>query len=494
MLERMHILRNEVTNSKIVSSLLWSFLQRSGTQGIQLIIMLILARILLPEDFGLIVLVTIFNTIAIVIAQSGFTTALIQKKEIDNLDLSSVFYVNVLSGSILYIFLFFLAPVMGAFFEHQQLSDIIRIISLSLFLGAFNSIQNVIVSRNMKFKELFFSSFLAHSISGIIAIGMAYIDFGVWALVGQQLMSYILNTALLYLRLKWRPQLIFSLSRVKHLFSFGWKVLISSLIDVLYHNTHNLIIGKLFNPAVIGFINRGDQFPGLIVSNLNGSIQSVMLPALSSYQHNPQRVKEMVRRSIVTSSFFIFPMMVGLAIIAEPLVILLLTDKWLPTVPFLQIFCMFYALEPIQTANSQAINALGRSDIYLKLQTLKTLIGIWILLITVQFGIYPIVFGLLINNILSSIIHAYPNIWLLNYSIVEQAKDVFPSFLLSLIMGASIYMVQWMDLSSFSTILVQILLGAGIYIGLAKILKLECYEYLLLTLHRTFENREQNEG
>lgn len=481
----------EIAKSKIISSFFWSFLQRSGTQGIQLIITLLLARILLPEDFGLIVIVTTLNTFAIVLIESGFTTSLIQKKKVDHVDYSSVFYINMLSSSLIYGILYYLAPFIANFYDQQQLMLLIRIVSLTIFISAFNSIQHVIIARNMQFKKLFFSTFLAHVLSGSIGIGMAIAGFGIWALVGQQLASYFLNTVFLYFKIRWRPQLVFSVARVFDLFSYGWKLLVSSFIYTSYSNLHHMIIGKLFQPAMVGFYNRGELFPNILVSNLNGSIQSVMLPALSSYQHDSQRVKEMVRRSIVTSSFFIFPMMVGLAIIAEPLVRLLLTDKWLPTVPFLQIFCMFYAWEPIQTAHSQAINALGRSDIYLKLQILKTLMGLWILLITVQFGIYAIVFGLLITNILSTAIHTYPNIWLLNYSIVEQAKDVFPSFLLSLIMGASIYTVQWMDLSSFSIILVQTLLGASIYIGLAKILKLECLEYLLRTLQQTLESREQ---
>lgn len=484
---------NEEKKAKIISSLLWSLMQRSGVQGIQLIITLILARILLPEDFGLVVIVTIFNTLAIIIVQSGFTTGLIQKKDIDHLDLSSIFYINVLSSIIMYVLLFNLAPFIAAFFNQPQLVLILRIISMSLFLSSFHSIQYVIVSRNLQFKDLFLASFLAHILSGSIGIVMAYSNFGVWALVVQQLTSYLLNPIFLYFKVRWRPQLTFSFSRVTSLFSYGWKLLVSSLINNLYSNLHSIIIGKIFNPAMIGFYNRGDQFPNIIVSNVNGSIQSVMLPTLSSYQDNPPRVKDMVRRTIVTSSFVIFPMMVGLIVIAEPLVKLVLTDKWLPTVPFLQIFCMVYAFWPLQTTNLQAINALGRSDIFLRLEILNTLFGIVVLIITFQFGIYAMTFGLFISSIFASIIDSYPNSKLLDYSILEQFRDITPSMLISIVMGAVIYPISLLEMSSLTTLLTQIFLGIIIYLGLARAFKIECFNYLLTTLYGMLGNSRWGE-
>ncbi|WP_274309538.1 lipopolysaccharide biosynthesis protein [Solibacillus daqui] len=494
---------NEVTKAKIVSSLLWSLLQRSGVQGIQLLITLILARLLLPEDFGLIVIVTIFNTFAIVIVQSGFTTALIQKKKVDHVDLSSVFYVNIISSSIIYMLLFYLAPTIAFFFEQQQLILILRVLSLSLFLSAFHSIQYVIVSRNMQFKDLFLASSIAHALSGMIAVGMAYADFGVWALVFQQLASHLITPFLLSFKVEWRPQLFFSMRNVMQLFSFGWKILVSSLLNAIYSNMHSVIIGKLFSPAMIGYYNKADQFPNIIVSNVNGSIQAVMLPALSSYQDNRQRVKEMVRRTIVTSSYVVFPMMIGLAMIAEPLVRLLLTDKWLPTVPFLQIFCMVYALYPIQTANLQAINALGRSDVFLKLEVLKTLLGLGILIISIQFGLYVMVFGVFISSVLFTIIDAYPNKQLLNYGMLEQLRDVFPSLLIALAMGGLLFLTHGLEFSMLTTVFIQIILGSIIYVVLSRIFKLECYEYLRSTLlsilgsstkkyNLTFYNKEDN--
>ena len=245
-----------------------------------------------------------------------------------------------------------------------QITPVFRVLSITLFFGAFNSVQNSVIARKMQFKKLFFSSLGAIMVSGILGIIMAYLGFGVWALVIQTISNQLLITVILWFTVHWRPRFIFDFKRVKILFSYGWKLLVSSLIDALYNEANSLIIGKLYNPSVLGFYTRGKQFPSLIVTNINGSIQSVMLPALASQQDNRQKVKDMVRRSIVTSSFFVFPLMFGLAAVAEPLVKLLLTEKWLPAVPFLQIFCLSYALWPIHIANLQAINALGRSDVF----------------------------------------------------------------------------------------------------------------------------------
>ncbi|WP_391116734.1 lipopolysaccharide biosynthesis protein [Psychrobacillus sp. L3] len=471
----------EVTKSKVLSSLFWKLMERGGTQGIQFIVTIVLARLLLPKEFGLIVLVSIFIAIAGVFVQSGFNTALIQKKDADEVDFSSVFYLSLIVASLLYIILFFSAPFIATYFEEPYLTPVIRCLSLTLFFGAFNSIQIAVIARNMQFKKLFVSSFGAIIISGILGIVMAYASFGVWALVGQQLTNQLLVSVILWFTVKWRPKLIFSIERIRSLFSFGWKLLASSLLDTLYNNIISLIIGKLFSPATLGFYNRGEQFPSLIVSNIDGSIQSVMLPTLSSYQNNKQRVKEIVRRSIVTSSFIVFPMMVGMATIAEPFIKIVLTAKWLPAVPFVQIFCASYAFWPIHTANLQAFKALGRSDVFLKLEIFKKILGLVILGISIRFGVYGLALGVFISSILSTFINAYPNLKLIDYSFQEQWKDIIPSLLVSWVMGAVVYSLQWIGMTIILTLIVQVLVGIVVYVGLAKVFRLESYTYLVTT-------------
>jgi teichuronic acid exporter len=468
--------------SKVVSSLLWKLMERGGTLGIQFIVQIMLARLLLPEEYGIIVLVTAFIIIANIFVQRGFNTALIQKKDVGEADFSSVFYLSLFVAGVLYAVLFFTSPFIASFYEETQLIPIFRVLSFILFFGAFNSIQNAFVARNMMFKKLFFSSISTIVLSGAVGIAMAYIGFGVWALVAQQLTNKLFITIILWFTVKWRPKLLFSFERVKGLFSYGWKLLVAALIDTLYTDIRNLIIGKIYSPAMLGFYNRGNQFPALITTSIDSSIQSVMLPVLSHQQDNRPRIKEMVRRSVVTSSFIIFPMMAGLAVVAEPLVKILLTDKWLPAVPFLQIFCASYALLPIHTANLQAINVLGRSDIFLKLEIIKKTIGFAILCVTVFYGVYAIALGALFTGVISIFINAYPNLKLLNYSYKEQFKDIVPSLLLSLAMGVVVYSILWFGLTAWLTLKIQVIVGLGLYIVLTIIFKLECFTYLIATM------------
>lgn len=466
-------------------------MERLGTQGIQFMVQIALARLILPEEYGTIALIAIFISFANVFVQYGFNTALIQKKETSETDFSSVFFLSLAVAGLFYIILFFSAPLIADFFENKMLIPLLRVLSITLFLGGLNSIQNAVVARKLEFKKLFYSSLGAVVVSGIVGIAMAYNGFGAWALVAQQLSNQLIVASILWFTVKWRPGFLFSLESIKGLFSFGWKLLVSALINMLYTNVQSLFIAKLYNPAMLGYFNRGQQFPSLIVSNINGSIQSVMFPALALRQDNIHRVKEMVRRAIVTSAFFIFPMMVGLAVIAEPLVKILLTDKWLPCVPFLQLSCAAYALLPIHTANLQAINALGRSDIFLKLEIVKNVVSLTILGITLFYGIYAIAAGMFLSSLASSFINAYPNKKLLDYSYLQQIKDITPSLLLALVMGMIIYSFAWFSLSPGLTLVIQVGAGVLIYFGMARVLKFECLTYLVITGKELLENRKK---
>ncbi|CEG28647.1 lipopolysaccharide biosynthesis protein [Bacillus sp. B-jedd] len=477
----------EVTRASVISSLFWKLLERGGVQGIQFIVSIVLARLLSPEEFGKLTLTVIFITICSVLVQGGFTTALIQKKDADEVDFYSAFYLNLFSASVLYFVLFFTAPFLAVLFEEPQLMMVLRVLALTLFFGVFNSIQIAVIQKNLEFKKLFISSLGSVIISGPVGVVMAYAGYGIWALVGQQLTAQFAITTILWLVVKWKPKFLFSFEKVKNLFSYGWKILISSLIDTLYSNIRSLIIGKMFSPAMLAFYNRGEMFPSLIIININGSIESVMMPALSFHQEDAQKVKSMMRRSIVTGSFILFPMMVGLAVVAEPLVKIVLTEKWLPAVPFLQIFCASYALYSIHTANLQAIKALGRSDIFLKLEIVKKIIGLIILGFTVFGGIYSMALGMLVSGIISSFINAYPNLKLLNYSYKEQWYDIMPSFFLSIAMGAAVYHVRWLALSDELTMAIQIIMGVILYAMLAHLFKLECFHYLTSTIKDTLK-------
>lgn len=483
-------MKTETNKSNIFTSLIWKFMERSGVHGIQFFVQIILARLLLPKDYGIIALAVVFTTIAGAFVQSGLNTALIQRKNADEIDFSSVFCLSLFIACLLYLVLFIVAPYIAVFYGMSQITSVFRILSVTLIFGVFNSIQNAVVARNLQFKKLFFSSMGAVLGSGAVGIYMAYVGLGIWALVGQQISNHILVTLILWFTVEWRPQFIFSFKRVRKLYSFGWKLLVSSLIDTIYGDLYSLVVGKIYNPVMLGFYNRGQQFPSLIVSNIDGSIQSVMLPVLASQQDNKFRVKNMMRRAVVTSSFVVFPTMVGLAVIAEPLVKIVLTEKWLPCVPFLQIFCAVYVLWPIHTANLQAVNALGRSDIFLKLEITKKIIGISILMMTMPYGIYAITLGAVLNGLIGSFINVYPNKHLLNYSYKEQWNDIMPSLILSLVMGIAIYGLKWLELSVLATLIIQVCAGTVIYIGMAWMFKLECFSYLFAIVKRLFTVQE----
>ena len=474
----------------VLKNLFWKFMERGGSQIIQFIVQILLARLLLPEDFGLIAILTIFINLSNTVIQSGFNMALVQRKNVDEVDYSSVFYLSFGLSGIIYILLFLSAPFIGSFYKEPQLVSLLRVLSILLFFGAFISIQTAIVSRRMEFKKLFLSSLGGLVISGISGVVLAYNGFGVWALVYQQIINQVILLIILYFTVKWRPRLVFSIKRVKLLFSFGWKILLSQLLYNLYNDTRTLLIGKVFSSQLLGFYNRGSQLPELIVGNINGSIQSVMLPAFARQQDNKLRLKTMMRRSIIMSSYIVFPLMSGLFVVAEPLVHVLLTDKWLPSVPFIRIFCVAFALIPIHTSNQQAINALGRSDISLKLNIIKRLVDFTVLGITVNMGIYAIAFGGIISGIIGSFINAYPNKKILNYGYIEQMKDIMPSLLSSLIMGLIVYSIQFIEMCVWQTLIFQIIAGILLYYLISRIFRLESHEYLIQTLREYILSRK----
>ena len=455
-----------------------------GIQGTQFVVSIVLARLLAPDDFGLIALVMAVIAIANVFVQSGLGTALIQKKDADQTDFSSVFYASLLLATVVYAIIFFTAPLIADFYDKQALIPVIRVLTLSLFIGVFNSIQYAYVARHMMFKKLFFRSIGSMIPSSIIGIAMAFTGFGVWALVAQQLSNTFLSVLIMWFVVPWRPQLIFSFERLKKLFSFGWKLLFSSVIDTVYSQIQSFIIGKMFSPASLAFYDRGSHFPYIVVNNINNSIQAVMLPSLSAYQDDKPQVKKMVRRAIVTSSFLIIPMMAGLAAAAEPIVKILLGDKWLPCVPFVQIFCFIYAFYPIHTSNLSAINAMGRSDIFLKLEIIKKIFGLSILVASILYFRTPIgiAYGASVSTVIASFINAFPNKKLLNYSYFEQISDIAPSALLACVMALAITALNQLQLNIYLTLVLQILSGAIFYLGLAKLLHFESLDYLIKTV------------
>lgn len=469
-----------MSNQKsFLSNFIWRFMERCGAQVVTFIVSIVLARLLDPKVYGTIALITVIITLLQVFVDSGLGSSLIQKKDADDTDFSTVFYFNMVMCTGLYLILFFCAPLIATFYEEPTLTPVIRVLGITLIISGLKNVQQAYVSKNMLFKKFFFATLGGTIGSAVVGIVMAFYGFGVWALVGQHLFNLIVDTLILWITVKWRPKLVFSFSRLKGLFSFGWKLLVAAFIETGYKEARQLIIGKKYSSEDLAYYNKGQQFPNLIVTNVNSSIDSVLLPSMAKEQTNRDVVKSMTRRAIKTSSFIMWPLMVGLGVCAEPLIRLLLTEKWLFCVPFLRVFCFTHAFYPIHTANLNAIKAIGRSDMFLKLEIIKKVVGIALLLSSMWFGVMAMAYSLLLSTIIASFVNAFPNRKLLGYSYFEQIKDILPSTLLSAVMGGAVFAINFIGLSYIVTLLIQVPLGAIIYIVGAKLFKFESFEYML---------------
>ena len=470
---------DKTTTSSVATNLFWRFAERCGAQGVAFIVQIVLARLLAPDVYGLIALVTVFTSILNVFVDNSFGNALIQKKDADDIDFSTVFYFNIVFCFGLYLVMFFLAPFIAHFYNNSSLTAVTRVLSLTILIGGIKNVQQAYVSKTMQFKKFFFATLTGTIGAAVIGIVLAYNGFGVWAIVAQQIFNTAIDTIFLWFSVRWRPKKVFSWSRLKGLFNFGWKLLASALIETIYTEIRQLIIGKIYSSADLAQYNRGRQFPSFVVTNINSSIDSVLLPAMSNEQDDRERVKSMTRRSIKISTFIMAPLMMGLAFCGESIVGLVLTDKWLPSVFFMQVFCVTFMFYPIHTANLNAIKAMGRSDLFLRLEIEKKIVGIIALLATMFISVKAMAISLLVTSIFSQIINSAPNNKLLRYGYNEQLKDILPAILLAIIMGITIYPIKFLGLSYLITLIIQIPLGGLIYIIGSKILRFDSLHYIL---------------
>ena len=466
------------TANKVFSNLIWRFFERCGAQGITFIVSIILARILDPQTYGTIALVSVFTSILQIFVDSGMGNALIQKKDADELDFSSVFFFNLTICTLLYLGMFAIAPIISSFYRITELTSVIRVLSLTLVISGIKNIQQAYVSRHMMFRKFFFSTLGGTIAAGIVGVVMALNGSGVWALVTQSLLNSAVDTAILWFTVGWKPKWMFSTKRLKKLFSYGCKLLAASVLYTGCRELRALLIGKLYAPADLAFYNRGEQFPGVIVSNIDTSIDSVLLPALSGEQDNAGRVRAMTRRAIKTSTYLMMPLMIGMAACAVPAVRLILTEKWLPCVFYLRIFCFSLAFYPLYTANLNAIKALGRSDIFLRLEIIKKTVELTILFSTMFINVKAIAIGFFFTSIAYQIIDSWPNRKLLNYNYSDQIRDIFPQICLSCFMGIIVYSITLFGLNDLATLLIQIPLGAALYITGSKLFRIDSYDYI----------------
>ena len=378
---------------------------------------------------------------------------------------------------VLYAGMFIAAPYIAAFYKDPSLTPVVRVASLTLVFSGVKGIQQAYVSRNMLFKRFFFATLGGTLFSAFLGLGMAYAGFGVWALVAQQLSNTAIDTLILWLTVHWRPKAVFSWQRLKGLLSYGWRLLASSLLDTVYNNLCSLVIGRVYTSADLAYYNEGLLAPDTIAVNVDSSIDSVLLPAMSAAQDEPAQVKNMTRRAIKTCVYVIAPLMMAMFFCAEPLVRLVLTEKWLPCVLFLRVFCLGYACWPIITANMNAAKAVGRSDLYLKCQLLNEGVCILLLLATFRVSVEAIAYGMLITNVVTQILDAQLNKKLIGYGYLEQMRDILPTLLLAAGAGLCMYLVIFLHLPDLLTVIIQVVVGLGIYLTGSAILELDTFEY-----------------
>lgn len=478
---------------KVFSSFIWRFAEKFGAQIVSFVVSVILARLIEPSEYGTIALVLVFTNILQVFIDGGLGNALIQKKDADEVDFSTVFFYNLVMCFGLYVLMFFGAPLIAQFYNNDSLVSVIRVLSLALVISGFKNIQKAYITKKMQFKTLFFATLGGTIGSAVLGIIMAYCGYGIWALVAQILFNDAVDAIIIWFTVDWRPKLLFSFERMKGLFSYGGKLLLSSLVDTLYNNLTQLLVGTLYTSADLAYYNKGKQFPQLIISNINSSIDTVLLPAMSVVQDEKKRVKAMTQRAISVNSYIIWPMMIGLAVVAKPLVSIILTDKWLACVPYMRVFCLTLVFYPIHTANLNAMKALGRSDLFLGLSIIKKIIGVLILAVAVQFGVFAMALAGLISSIIETFINAYPNRKLLGYTYWEQMKDVVPSALLAIGMGGVIYLLKFFMFNNLITLIVQVVVGGIIYILGSMVFKFDNLGYLWSIVKKIRKKENENE-
>lgn len=458
-----------------VSGMIWTYSQQFGSQFLTFLVSIVLARLLLPQEFGLIGMLAIFIGIGTALFDGGLTSSLIRSKQLDEEDYSTVFYFNLVCSIILYIILFIAAPFIAQFYEQPTLTDITRVYGLTFIIAAFGTVQNTILTRELQFKKQALITFPAMLLGGIVGIIMAYMGYGVWSLVVSALVNAFFISLFLWLSTAWYPKFIFNKIKFHEHFHYGYKLTLSGVLDITFTNIYQIVIGKFYSVAQVGYYTRANSLMMLPVGNISGALNKVIFPVFSKVQDDIPRLRSVYKQVMQIVLFIITPMMVLLAILAKPLTIFLFTEKWLPMVPIFQIICISGVLYPIHLYNLIVLQVKGRSDLFLRLEIIKKIMVTIVLVITLYFGFYALLWGQLICSVLALFINTHYAGKMLNYSMFSQLKDITPIFVFSLLMGSAIYGLHYFltDISNFFQLVICSSLGGILYIALAWIFKFE---------------------
>ena len=481
-----------VSRHKVVKSLFWAYCESITAQVVSFVVTVVLARLLAPGDYGAIALVTVFINLANVFVNSSFSMSLVQKKDADHLDFNTVFWFNFFLSIILYLVLFFSAPLIGKYYENNLLILVLRVLALRVPVSAYNSIQVAFVSGKMMFRKSFVSTFFGSMLSGVLGMVFAYLGFGLWALVIQSISNVIFHTICLAFIVEWKPKFEFSFERLQGLVGFGWKLLATGFLFTGYSELRSLVIGKRYTADDLGYYNRGCQFPQMIAANIDTTITKVMFPTFSKSQDNLVELKQMTRRAAKTSAYIMTPVLFGMAIVANVLVSLLLTEKWLPCVPYLQIMCIVWWLQPTQSCSIQAVKAMGRSDLYLKIEITSKIIGVSLLAVSVYVFDSPfaIAVSMLVGQILAMLLYGVYVHKYIGYKFYEQILDLMVPAVMSAVMAGVVYVIGTLISGSMISFIFQVMAGAVVYTGISYIFKVEEFHYILNMIREKIGKKE----
>ena len=467
---------------KVLTGVIWQYVQRLGSQAVQFVVSIVLTRLLLPDDFGTIAMLGVFIALSNIFIDSGFGNALIQKKDVDEIDCNSVFYLNIASAFIIYFVIFIAAPLISDFYSMPELTMLLRVLSVQIIFMGFSCVQASLLVRQLKFQYNFYIAIIGNLVSAMVGIGLAYNGCGVWSIVYSQLFSQICYCLGLWIFVGWRPKLIFSFVRLRGLFRYSSKILGGTVISVLYNNIYNIVIGKRFSAIDLGYYNRGQLLPNTAIDTASNSINSVLFPALSRFQNDTLRHKEIIRRAEQIISFIIFIIASLMFVLAPDIIKFLYGEKWLTSVAFMQIVCITLSISPISVLNQSIQTSLGRSDIYLKTMFLSKIVAIIVIFCGALIGLYAMIIAGSIASLITFLITRFYNKKLINYSFKEQLSDIGPSILLSTVAGLITYFVTLLHLGSLLTIIVGGMIGIISYLILSHLFKVKSMTYILTRL------------
>ena len=462
-----------MNSNKVISSFVFKFIERLSVKAIGLVVSIILARILAPEIFGYLAIIMVFINISITFIQSGLGISLVQNKNVDRIDYSTVFWMSLLISIALIVIIWIISPIIGSFYGNNIIIWPLRIYSLSLFVGALNLVQVSKMQREMQFKKMMYCNLFATLLSGVLGIGAAYFGLGLWALVIYNTTNTLFTTILMQFVVEWKPEFKFSKQKARVHFGFGWKMLVSALLTSLYNDINSIIIGKKYSTAELAFYNRGQQFPDVLANTVDLSVQSVMLPVMASAQDDLNRMRQILKRTVSLSMFFVVPIMFGMLAVAKTMIPLLLTSKWNDCILFMQLFCIASVSLPLRTSDLSVIKAMGRSDMYMKLEIIRRSVMMAILVITLCMfdDVLIVVIGFVISSWLDAVIIAETTKKLIGDGWKTHMNSIWKIIVSSTIMLLCVMMLNNIKINSLGLLGIQIFVGIIVYMLSLLVLK-----------------------